>query len=101
MRFGYLYPLPLVIHIVNYVKLHNPKIITEIEILCRLVGNVLRMSKRSDIKYSTFSVLPTGLNEVSVANRVLIQSSLNFSLHKILSEKIKKGSYICLYLFHR
>ena len=43
MKFGFLYPLPLVIHIVNYVKLHNPKIITEIEIMCRIVGNVLRM----------------------------------------------------------
>jgi hypothetical protein len=101
MRFGLLYPLPLVIHFVNYVKLHSPKIIREIKILCRLVGNVLRMSKRSAIKYSNFSVLPADLKEFSVANRVLIQSSLNFSLHKILSDKIKEGSNIVLHLFLR
>ena len=51
MRFGFFYPLPLVIHIFYYVKLHNPNIITEIKILYRLVGNVLRMSKRS-VSYS-------------------------------------------------
>jgi hypothetical protein len=98
MRFGFFYPLPLVIY---YVKLRNPKIVTEIKILRRLLGNVLRMRKRNDIKYSAFSVLPTDLNEVSVANRVLIESSLKFSMHKILSDKIKKVSYTFLHLFHR
>jgi hypothetical protein len=72
----------------------------EIKILCRLLGNVLQMSKRSGIKYSTFLVVPKDLNEVSVANRVLVQSSLNLSLHKILSDN--KESFIHIFhLFHR
>jgi len=56
------------------------------------------MSKRSDIKYSTFSVLPTDLNEVSVANRFLVQSSLNFSLHKILSDNKESFLYFSSFI---